>query len=364
MRPITLEDLYQQYRNRPVVIRDAIMRTNSHPTIAHAVTRATLRVLTRLVCRAQKHDGLAPLDARIDHLAGEAECDEKTVRRAISALVELGWLAMPTESRNRWGVFATRQYHFTQRFCDLVHLPCPTGQEAQQRDSGTEMSTGVVYVDLSFKEDQRQIEKEKRETQNREIELTPELDQAAKEFCMNRSGVALLRGLAHRAGYVLDDIILVGREYLHQAKATKNRAHRYLEAMILRKADYAARAAQLRRTAQASLADQAEIDRFVTTHQGKVYESSDMRELIGVAADGKCAVHRLGGIDRSIPLLSAQDVRNLAERIQIGHLLERKARKVEEAAPATTGQSAVARQVLAAALQMVRSRRSGGWQAA
>lgn len=355
MRPITLEDLYQEYRNRPVVIRDAIMRTNSHPTIINSVTRATLRVLTRLVCRAEKTNGQAPVMARISHLAREAECEEKTVRRAIGALVELGWLAMPNVCRNEYGVYTSKEYHFTESFCRLVRLPCPSGSQAEVNATGTEMSDGAVYVDLSFKEDQRQIEKEKREDEKREIELPPELNDAAEEFSMNRSGMALLRGLAHRAGYLLEDIIVVGRDYLHKVKATKNRAHRYLESMIRRQSDYAERAAQIRRIRFASVEDRKEIERFVATHVGKVFESEDRRELVAVAADGRSAIHRLAGIDKTVPLVSAQDIRHLAERMKIGHLVERKVIQPVATPPQESKASTAARSTLDAALAMMRA---------
>lgn len=91
-----------------------------------------------------------------------------------------------------------------------------------------------------------------------------------------------------------------------------------------------------------------------------MYESPDIRELIAIAADGKSALHRLCGVDQTIQLVSAMDTKNLAERIKIGQLSERKTRRVEDRTTVSTGKSAVARTVLAAALQLVNSRRGQG----
>jgi hypothetical protein len=361
VRPLTLEDLYQQYRKQPAIIRDAILRTNSHPTIINLVTRSTLRVLTRLVYRADKRNGMAPLRAKIENLAEEASCDPKTVRRAINALVELGWLALPDAvSRNEYGVFSTRSYHFTEAFCALVTLPYPGHEQMSAEAIGTEMSTGANKVDLSFKNDQRVIEKETRKAQNQDVELTPELDQAAKEFGMNRTGVAQLRGLAHRAGYALEDIIDVGRDYLHKVKATKNRAHGYLRAMIARQSDYAARAAQLRRGAAAPEQPASEIRQFVETHQHQVYETPDLRELIALRPDGRSVLHRVAGVDRILPLVTAQDVRYIADRIEKGSMKPRGVVPTSSPEPQRVGRSAVALSELAAAVGILRGSRATG----
>jgi hypothetical protein len=358
VRPLTLEDLYQQYRKQPIVIRDAIMRTNSHPTIINSVTRSTLRVLTRLVSRADKTDGTAPLRAKIDNLAIEAECDPKTVRRAISALVELGWLALPDMVvRNEYGVFSTRTYQFTERFCTLVCLPRPSVEPASSSPTGTEMSTGANKVDLSFKNDQRTIERETRKAKSQPVELTPVLDQAAEEFAMNRTGVAQLRGLAHRAGYALEDIIAVGRAYLQKAKATKNRAHGYLRAMIARKSDYAARAAQLRRGEPLKVQQAAEVEQFVQAHQGVVYETPDMRELIAIRPDGQSILHRIAGMDRILPLVTAQDVRHILDRIENGGMKPRGSNASPPGCIQPPRRSAVAIAELAAAAGILKAGR-------
>jgi hypothetical protein len=336
------------------------MRTNSHPTIVHAVTGATLRVLTRLVCRAERNNGLAPLRARIDHLAVEAECSSKTVRRAISALVELGWLTLPDPiCRNEYGVFATRSYTFTEAFCRLVSLPYPGDQGVKNNVSGTQMSTGANKVDLSFKKDQREIEREKQKAEDRGIELPPELDSAAKEFGMNRSGVAQLRGLAYRAGYALEDIIAVGREYLRKVQATKNRAHSYLLAMIGKKSDYAARAAQMHRLKSQSSQDELAIQRFVETHQGQVYETPDMRELIALQPGGRSVLHRIAGVDSYLPLATAADVRYVLQRIDAGNLVLRGSQITVPPVPQQSKRSTVAFGELAAALGILKAGRSG-----
>lgn len=249
MRAYTLDDVLGPYRGYPKAIQQAILLAHTHPAFL-VLTRGTRKVLCALLTRASKDNGMRGMKARVDRLAEEASVSTKTVQRALGALRELGWLALPDdEGRSEYGVFCSRSYHFTASLCELVRLPC-TGQTSAEVTQETKMSDGAVYVDLTFKEDQRKISIEK--SKGKPVDLPKELQDAAKEFCIKDTGIALLRGLAHREGHRLESIVAVARAYLRKSGATGHRAFRYLQAMASRPVqlvDYASRAAQAVRLA-------------------------------------------------------------------------------------------------------------------
>lgn len=247
MRPYALQDIVERFSKYPAEVHAAVTRANTHPDIVSATTGSTRKVLSWLLARASKDNGLRALKARVDRLAQEAEVSEKTVQRAIAAFRELGWLAVPTEeSRTEMGLYSHRTYFFTPGFCRLVGLPCP-GETPEETCRETKMSDGGVYVDLTFKEDQREIQVQN--LKGKPVTLPAELEQACEEFQVRPTGMAKLRGIARMAGHQLEAIITVARDYLRKAGATGNRAYRYLEAMATRQTDYAARAAQAARIA-------------------------------------------------------------------------------------------------------------------
>jgi hypothetical protein len=245
VHPITLEDLLDAYSGYPKRIREAILRAKTHPTITSRVTRKSVDVLVAFLTRASQRDGLKPLWARVDVLAKEANVSTKTVQRSIAAFREVGWLALSTEeARDENGQFCFRTYQFTPSFCKLVALPRTT-EEPASAPAETTMSDGAVYVDLTFKEDQREISLQKH--QGQPVTLPAELETACEEFGLKPTGMAKLRGIAHKAGHDLQAILTVARDYLKKTGATGNRAYRYLETMANKTDDYAGRASQVLR---------------------------------------------------------------------------------------------------------------------
>jgi hypothetical protein len=268
VRPVTLEEVIQPYTKYPKIIQNAILLAHTHPAFL-ALTRSTRKVLYALLTRASQQDGTQPIKARVDRLAAEAGVSDKTVQRALSFFREIQWMEQ-VDRRSEFGLFTHRLYRFTPALCDLVRLPVQ--RREGERPAETKMSDGAVYVDLTFKEDQRQISIRKHK--GKPVELPPALEDAGTEFSIQPTGIAKLRGIARSAGHELEHIIAVAREYLQRAGATGNRAYRYLERMAGKPSqciDYAARALQARRAAASqaqavdarTLADRCRNKRFI-----------------------------------------------------------------------------------------------------
>jgi hypothetical protein len=226
------------YAKYPKTIQQAIFRVETHPSFS-VLTRSMRKVLKAFLTRASKKDGAEPVRARVDRLAEQAGVCNKTVQRTISRLRKLGWMKQMSDGRSEYGVFTYREYQFTQELCDLVALPVP-GEEPSR---GTDLSDGTIE-DLSFKKDQLEISKKNRKGK---IDLPPVLEEAAEVLEVQPTGICKLRGLAHKAGHQLEDIITCARSRLAKLKATGNRAYKYLKSMIERNSDYASRAAQIGR---------------------------------------------------------------------------------------------------------------------
>jgi hypothetical protein len=321
VRPFLFDELIEFARRYPATIRDVIVRANTHPDITGQVTVTTRIVLTYLLARVSRTNGTAAIRARVDTLATEVGCSEKSVQRAISALRELGWMALPENTpRNEYGVFASRAYHFTTAFCALAGLPHQE-QQTPEVASKTELSAGAVYVDLSFKKDQQEISM--KATKAKGITLPPELAAAADEFQIATTGMARLRGLAAQAGQSLSHIIAVARQHLLKAGATKNRAYRYLETLISKNDDYEGRAGQLERLKIADQADKLAVENFIAEYGGRILESPDMRELVAVNVTLNTVLHRVNGIEQTHALRTTLDVQGWRERIAHHGLVDR-----------------------------------------
>ncbi len=274
-------------------------------TKLHDPARARIRVfwaqaVYRSQLRMNQKNGLTPVKANCDRLADEAECSERTVRRAIGSFRALGFLALDGDiPRDEFGQFDRKNtYSFTERFCTLVRLPYPDCPSTALSPAA-ELANGAVYVDLSYKKDLQEISKENTKTHG--FDLPDELRQAALEFAILESGIAKLRGLARQAGYQLESIIICARERLRTLGLSRTRAYRYLLSLINKPSDYDARAAQLASSQQQAVADQPAIDRFLTEYDGRVFETPDLRELVAVNAAKRTVFHRAGGKDSACP---------------------------------------------------------------
>ncbi|MDB5772826.1 MAG: hypothetical protein JWM42_3200 [Burkholderia sp.] len=245
MRPYTLEEVIQPYKKYPRTIQNAILLAHTHPAFL-TLTKCTRKVLYALLTRACQHDGCRPIKARIDRLALEADVSDKTVQRAIAIFRKIGWVEQANR-RSEFGLFCSRQYQFSPALCALVRLPVAQ-QVGEIGPQETEMSDGAIYIDLTFKEDQRQISI--KELKGKPVDLPDALQQASDEFLIRPTGIAKLRGIARSAGHELEHIVTVARQYMHRVSASGNRAYRYLESMAVKPAqlvNYQARASQVER---------------------------------------------------------------------------------------------------------------------
>ena len=234
----SVNDLLQPYQQYPRIIQRAILLIETNPRFL-GLTRSMKSVVKALVTRASQHDGTQPIKARVDRVAIQADVSEKTVQRTLATIRDAGWIEQVTEGRSEWGIFTFRTYRLTESMCELLNLPV-RGKFSQR----TELSDGAVYVDLSFKEDHAKISKEKR--QDKPLDLPVKLDEISV-LGIKDTGVAKLRGLASDAGHQLEDIFIVARRSVAKAGATGGRLYRYLQAMIMKDSDYAARARQIER---------------------------------------------------------------------------------------------------------------------
>lgn len=240
MQTPTIESVLAPFRSYPKNIQQAIFRVETHPSFS-VLTRSMRKVLKAFLTRASKSDGLAPIKARVDRLAEEADVCTKTVQRTIATLRKLGWLSQMSDGRSDWGVYTFRIYAFSRELCELVALPFAGKKEARE----TDLSDGLIE-DLSFKKDQQEISRKNRK--GMPVDLPADLQEIVA-MGVKDTGVAKLRGLAHDAGHKLEDIFTVAKSRLKDLQATGNRVYRYLERMIARRSDYAGRAGQIERCA-------------------------------------------------------------------------------------------------------------------
>lgn len=316
MRPYTLDDILTPYRSYPTAIQQAILLAHTNPTFL-ALTRSTRKVLCALLTRASQRNGFLPVKARIDRLAEEAQVSEKTVQRALATLTSFGWVDVMERARSEYGLYCSRLYRFTGALCDLVSLPYP-GQEPQAAAEKTEMSDGAVYVDLSFKEDLREISLQKRK-ENPEAnpitlpaELLPLVEMGVKD-----TGVCKLRRLAREAGYRLEDIFTVAKRFLVQGKVQGGRAYRYLAALISRRSDYAGRAQQCLREEH----DQVRMMRAKSLEElcaGKTYRGKNGL-ILRFLSNGNIEAERDG---KYLGVLSPEDRRTAYAKVESGELQE------------------------------------------
>ena len=316
MRPYTLDDILSPYRVYPAAIQQAILLAHTQPAFL-ALTRSSRKVLTALLTRASQFNGVQAMKARIDRLAEEAGVSEKTVQRSIATLASFGWLEIPDRKRSEYGLFCSRVYRFTAAMCDLVGLPHPDAP-LKKNAGKTEMSDGAVYVDLSFKEDLREISLQKRK-QNPEanpITLPAEL-KALEAFGIKDTGVCKLRGLARQAGHRLEDIVQVARDFLRKGSITGGRAYRYILALIGRSSDYAARALQLKRLG-VEHAQKVTVASVEQQCRGKVFRGSNGL-IVRFLDSGSIVAERDG---RDLGALVGSDRSKAYEKVAKGEWIE------------------------------------------
>lgn len=313
MRAYTLEDIVKPYQHYPKIIQQAILRAHTHPTFL-VLTKSMRKVLCSLLTRASQKDGLHPIKARIDRVAEEANVSEKTVQRAVAAFRQLGWLTPIDGKRSEYGLFTTRQYRFTDALCTLVELPHESTKARATCTQETEMSDGPIYVDLSYKKDLREISIKNR---NANPIRLPQALRGIVEMGVKETGVCKLRGLAHHAGYRLEDIFKLARTRLQTIGATGHRVYRYLLSMIEKQSDYAARAAQAdRQSSQEQV--QATYKTNADAYRGKRFTKAGKR--VDIFADGDGAIAILA--DGRFVTLPKSEMPRLYAEIQAGKWVE------------------------------------------
>ncbi|MBB5610577.1 MULTISPECIES: hypothetical protein [unclassified Janthinobacterium] len=246
VRAQTLDDVIKPYLHLPTAIQTALVRVETHPTF-RSITKSTLLVLKALVSRASATNGTRIIHARLDRLAEEANVSYKTVQRALRQFHEFKWASPASEGRSEWGVFEAKRYRLSPDLCALVHLPTKE-KTASELEQETELSDGAIYVDLSLKKDLRKISIENRNGEP--PKLPAAVEHVPGETGISPTGICKLLGIARKAGYQLEHVILVAKPYLAKiGTASPGRAFRYLQAMLTnpKKVDYAGRAAQLER---------------------------------------------------------------------------------------------------------------------
>jgi DNA-binding MarR family transcriptional regulator len=238
----TIESVTIPYLHLPKAIQRACMLVETHPTF-NGITKGARRVLKAVVSYAEKTDGCCPIETRLKDIAKAAGVNRKTVTRAMHTFNEAGWLEEKSHGRGERGKFADTILILTAELCWLVGLPTP-----DRDDRETRLSRDLIKG-LSFEKEYRDLQREKREAEPTPppVVLPPELEQASAEFDIKDTGICKLRGMATDAGHRLEDIVACARERLLAMQAKGGRVFRYLETMIGKNSDYAARAAKIER---------------------------------------------------------------------------------------------------------------------
>lgn len=301
----TAADLLQPYSHYPAVVQAAILAVDTRPEFIN-LTRAQKAVLRTLLTRAEKVDGRKPIQVEYENAHRECGVSVKTIARTVKLLIAVGWLERAGEARDAWGVFMYRQFRFTPALCDLVGLP---------RRHRT-IASRPVNKDLSLKEDQPETRAIAQKANPEDIDLPPELDAVQDDLGIRRSAVAMLRGLACRAGHNLADLVAVARDYLRRQQITGNRAVRYLEAMVRKPANYAGRAQDVSQKRAEAEQVSRHRDR-AAAYAGRQYRatSGDIVRIFEHAAE----VIRNG---MSIGTMAGQQMQRIYDDIEAGKLVQ------------------------------------------
>lgn len=298
-----------RYQHLPSPVVLGIYRVEANPLVRRLLTPTFTRILQDLVSRVDRSNGAVPIRVRNDRVADTLDVNEKTVRRCLAHLTNLGWLKTATDGRSEWGLYTYKEYQLTSTLCELLHLPVRMGKRGidesetptpevdvlekseesrtasseeetvhinstlvadkyfafsaettdqrnsvsavskrENTESGTKMSIGT-YIDLSFKKDLRKIWEDKR--QGNPIHLSVELQRIAASCEIAPSGICKLQGIARAVGHRLEDVWAVAKTYVVERLALKKgRAFSYLHHMLLAPVDYAKKADMIRVVAE------------------------------------------------------------------------------------------------------------------
>ncbi|MET3135247.1 hypothetical protein AAKU55_005555 [Oxalobacteraceae bacterium GrIS 1.11] len=245
----TLEELMAPYAHLPMTVQDALLRLETHPAF-RILSDTTHRILKALLTRADKRDGRKPITARNDRLAVEAYCSTKSVKRAIDQFYALGWLHAASDGRDQNGKYSKREYLFGAGLIELVRLPVPCHLEQLRPDALGLPDNRTSEPD--FRAEQRMDAMANSDSAPRQIILPVELKAMAETHGISESGVCMLRGLAHKHGYRLQDVYGAIAHHMVTLGLRATRAFNYYRRCILnpKKTDYAGKAAQMDRLAQ------------------------------------------------------------------------------------------------------------------
>lgn len=319
----TINDVLKPYVNYPKTIQQAILLVETHPSFS-LLTKSGKKVLKCLLTRANQSNGEIPIRARLDIVADTAEVSYKTVQRTMRFLKQIGWISPTSDGRTAWGGFTSFKYQFSAAFCDLVKLPT---KEMKTPDSSleTKMSDGAIYIDLSFKEDQRKISFENRKS--KPITLPEELREI-ESFGVKETGICKLRGLAYQLGYKLEHIWTVAKLRCTELQLTGNRLYMYLQRMIQTPSDYESRANQAIRLLE-SKSEQATIKERQTKYRYKNFIGAGIK--VRVFEDVAEVVMENG----KVVLISGQALLEIYKDIENGKLREQEqyAAQVKKAKP-------------------------------
>lgn len=315
MHAQTLDDIVRPYKHLPKVVQTALLRVETHPTF-RALTKSAIKVLKALVTRANAKNALVPIKARVDTVALQADVSTKTAQRAIRTFDQIGWVKAASDGRSEYGVYCAKRYVFSEDLCSLLMLPTaskPTPIEQAE----TQMSDGGIH-DLSFKKDQREISLQNRQENHTGIELPATLQAMAQETGIKDTGIAKLRGMAHRLGHKLEDVYLVAKKHLAVIGQNSARAYCYVQAMLAnpKRTDFAAKAAQLARMNAAAEAMAKTVDAW-RKYLHKTFSAGPGR-TVRILHD--CAhVYQDGEL---VTLIAKRDIDQVINDIEDGKLTE------------------------------------------
>lgn len=285
------------------MIQQAILAIDIRPEFIN-LTPAQKSVLRAFMTRAEKSDGRQPIAVNYENASDEAGVSVKTIGRTVAVLIRAGWLERQSEDRDEYGVFTYRKFRFTRSLCDLVGLP---------RRHRTSVSSSV-NKNLELEDYPKTCAIAPKATPG-DIVLPPELETVQDDLGVRRSAVAMLRGLACKAGHNLADLVAVARDYLRAKQIAGNRAVRYLEAMIRQPGDYAARAAEIGKRC----AETEQVRRYrdrAAAYAGRQYRAKS-GELVRIFAHAAEIIR--DGI--SIGTMAGQQMQRVYDDIAAGKLM-------------------------------------------
>lgn len=280
--------------------------------------RATLKQICKY---ARQFDPSSAIFTRRCKIAATLGVSDRTVYNHFRILEAQGWIRVEEQRHSRLsGKFLVTHVFLTEKavralgFVDDTPLPCPAPDTLSAAAPSEKNAGGYINKKLT-----EPSVSQKDHGAHAVLPTIPADLQPLLERGMYAKSVCKLMGKATQQGHWLTHVWQSVQQQVDKLALRGMRLMRYLEAAIANGGDFASRANQIRQQTaqqQRQQQEQQQLQQFVEQYAGQVFESADARELIAIDPSGSYALHRIAGVEGTMPLASMREVAFVLARIQ------------------------------------------------